>query len=84
MANIHDKRFPNESPEYRQERNALLQRELELRAEIEAVAEQRRQLLYTVFDKGDPRHVDMLWPLWNVLDLTPKGRGDFYPQLDYD
>lgn len=24
---------------------------------------------------GHPRHVDLLWPLWNVLDLTPKGRG---------
>jgi predicted dithiol-disulfide oxidoreductase (DUF899 family) len=28
------------------------------------------------------RHVDMLWPLWNVLDLTPEGRGaDWYPAL---
>ncbi len=25
----------------------------------------------------------MLWPLWNVLDLTPEGRGkDWYPKLD--
>jgi len=33
---------------------------------------------------GDSRHVDMLWPLWNVLDLTPDGRGaDFYPELRY-
>jgi hypothetical protein len=22
-----------------------------------------------------PRHVDLLWPLWGVLDLTPEGRG---------
>jgi predicted dithiol-disulfide oxidoreductase (DUF899 family) len=30
------------------------------------------------------RHVDMIWPLWNVLDLTPEGRGsDWYPQLSY-
>lgn len=29
---------------------------------------------------GD-RHVDLLWPLWNVLDLTPEGRGnDWYPE----
>jgi predicted dithiol-disulfide oxidoreductase (DUF899 family) len=28
---------------------------------------------------GD-RHVDLLWPLWNLLDLTPAGRGDdWYP-----
>lgn len=32
----------------------------------------------------DPRHVDMMWPLWNVLDLTPEGRGkDWYPALSY-
>lgn len=32
----------------------------------------------------DSRHVDMLWPLWNVLDLTPQGRGtDWYPKLSY-
>jgi predicted dithiol-disulfide oxidoreductase (DUF899 family) len=30
------------------------------------------------------RHVDLLWPLWNVLDLTPQGRGtDWYPKLQY-
>lgn len=25
---------------------------------------------------GDPRHVDMVWLYWNLLDLTPDGRGD--------
>jgi predicted dithiol-disulfide oxidoreductase (DUF899 family) len=30
-------------------------------------------------DWGD-RHVDLLWPLWNALDLTPEGRGqNWYP-----
>ena len=32
----------------------------------------------------DPRHIDMLWPLWNLLDLTPEGRGDWYPGLEYE
>ncbi len=33
---------------------------------------------------GQPRHVDMIWPLWNVLDMTPEGRGtDWYPALNY-
>jgi len=33
---------------------------------------------------GQPRHVDQLWPLWSVLDLTPDGRGtDWYPALSY-
>ena len=32
----------------------------------------------------DDRHVDLVWPLWNVLDLTPEGRGkSFYPKLSY-
>jgi len=36
-------------------------------------------------DKGqDPRHVDLIWPLWNVLDFTPGGRGKgWYPKLAY-
>ena len=34
--------------------------------------------------EGHPRHVDQLWPLWNVLDLTPQGRGEsWFPALSY-
>jgi len=30
------------------------------------------------------RHIDMIWPLWNVLDLVPAGRGsDWIPSLSY-
>ena len=41
-----------------------------------------------LFAKAEPgqnnRHVDMLWPLWNLLDVTPEGRGkDWYPKLQY-
>jgi predicted dithiol-disulfide oxidoreductase (DUF899 family) len=33
----------------------------------------------------DPRGAPDLMPLWNILDLTPEGRGtDWYPRLDYD
>ena len=31
--------------------------------------------------QSDPCHMDMMWPLWNVLDTTPEGRGDWYPPL---
>lgn len=32
----------------------------------------------------DPRGATDLSPLWNVLDMTPEGRGtDWYPKLDY-
>jgi predicted dithiol-disulfide oxidoreductase (DUF899 family) len=36
-------------------------------------------------DEGqNHRHIDMLWPIWNVLDLTPEGRGtDWFPSLSY-
>jgi predicted dithiol-disulfide oxidoreductase (DUF899 family) len=37
-------------------------------------------------DKGqDPRHVDSIWPLWNVFDFTPDGRGtNWHPRLNYE
>lgn len=43
------------------------------------------ELLHAKTEKGqDPRHVDSIWPLWNLLDFTPEGRGkDWYPKLDY-
>ena len=32
----------------------------------------------------NPRHCDLIWPLWNLLDLTPEGRGtDWYPNTSY-
>jgi predicted dithiol-disulfide oxidoreductase (DUF899 family) len=31
-----------------------------------------------------PRHVDYMWPIWKVLDLTPEGRGtDWHPRYGY-
>ncbi len=42
------------------------------------------ELMFHKFEGGDMRHVDPIWPLWNVLDLTPEGRGDsWYPALSY-
>ena len=33
---------------------------------------------------GHPRHMDQMWPLWNILDLTPEGRGESWgPKLAY-
>jgi len=29
------------------------------------------------------RGIDEMTPIWNVMDLTPKGRGKFYASLDY-
>jgi predicted dithiol-disulfide oxidoreductase (DUF899 family) len=44
------------------------------------------ELMFAPRDEGeDPRHVDSIWPIWSVLDVTPDGRGtqpDF-PKLDY-
>ncbi|AMO99379.1 hypothetical protein CAter10_1615 [Collimonas arenae] len=43
------------------------------------------ELLYTPRSPGEePRHVDLIWPLWNLFDLTPEGRGgDWHPALAY-
>lgn len=44
------------------------------------------ELLYVPPEKGqNPRHVDLIWPLWNLLDLTPEGRGtNWFPKFSYD
>ncbi|MDT0611052.1 DUF899 family protein [Streptomyces lancefieldiae] len=34
-------------------------------------------------DDIDQRGIDLLAPVWHLLDLTPQGRGDWYPSLDY-
>jgi len=43
------------------------------------------ELLFAPSDPSQhPRHVDLLWPLWNVFDLTPEGRGtEWFPKLSY-
>jgi predicted dithiol-disulfide oxidoreductase (DUF899 family) len=42
------------------------------------------ELLFAKSEPGqDPRHVDMIWPLWNLFDLTPEGRDDWQPKLSY-
>jgi predicted dithiol-disulfide oxidoreductase (DUF899 family) len=42
------------------------------------------ELLYVPAEPGQEyRHNDLLNPLWNMLDLTPEGRGDFDPKLRY-
>ena len=34
----------------------------------------------------EPRHVDLIWPIWSVLDMTPEGRGtdSDFPKLHYE
>ena len=29
------------------------------------------------------RGIDLMSPIWHVLDLTPQGRGDWYAKLEY-
>jgi predicted dithiol-disulfide oxidoreductase (DUF899 family) len=43
------------------------------------------ELLFAPTEAGqDPRHVDLFWPLWNLFDFTPEGRGEkWYPKLSY-
>jgi predicted dithiol-disulfide oxidoreductase (DUF899 family) len=41
------------------------------------------QLFASPDPNADSCHIDFIWPLWNLLDLTPGGRGELYPQLAY-
>ena len=44
------------------------------------------ELMYAPRDEGlEARHVDSIWPIWNVLDVTPDGRGNEsnFPALRY-
>jgi predicted dithiol-disulfide oxidoreductase (DUF899 family) len=44
------------------------------------------ELMFAPRDEGEePRHVDSIWPIWNLLDMTPGGRGDDpnFPGLRY-
>jgi predicted dithiol-disulfide oxidoreductase (DUF899 family) len=44
------------------------------------------ELMFAPRDEGEePRHVDSIWPIWNVLDMTPGARGteSDFPKLDY-
>ena len=45
------------------------------------------ELMYAPRDDGmEARHVDSIWPIWNVLDVTATGRGNpqNFPSLGYD
>jgi predicted dithiol-disulfide oxidoreductase (DUF899 family) len=44
------------------------------------------ELMYAPREEGlEARHVDLIWPIWNLLDLTPDGRGNEsnFPALAY-
>jgi predicted dithiol-disulfide oxidoreductase (DUF899 family) len=43
------------------------------------------ELWFTQADPNeDMRHVDLMWPMWHILDTTPKGRGKTWgAQLEY-
>ena len=33
---------------------------------------------------GNMRHLDQAWAMWNILDMTPGGRGEqYYPALSH-
>jgi predicted dithiol-disulfide oxidoreductase (DUF899 family) len=37
----------------------------------------------TMAEDIDQRGIDLLSPVWHVLDLTPQGRGDWFGALSY-
>jgi predicted dithiol-disulfide oxidoreductase (DUF899 family) len=45
------------------------------------------ELMFAPRDEGEePRHVDLIWPIWNLLDMTPRGRGSDpdFPAMQYE
>jgi predicted dithiol-disulfide oxidoreductase (DUF899 family) len=45
------------------------------------------ELMSAPRDEGEePRHLDSIWPIWNVLDMTPGGRGSDpdFPAMQYE
>lgn len=70
--------LPNESAEYLAKREDLRLAEIELMNQKERVSEMRRHL--PPMREGG---LDLLNPIWNFLDLTPKGREDFVAKLQY-
>jgi predicted dithiol-disulfide oxidoreductase (DUF899 family) len=44
------------------------------------------ELLFAAPEPGQhPRHLDLIFPLWNLFDLVPEGRGtDWVPRLAYE
>ena len=68
-----------ESENYRQLREQLRVAELELTDHVERVVSKGAQLA----DDRRERGIDLLSPVWHLLDLTPAGRDDWYPSLDY-
>ncbi|WP_406137344.1 DUF899 family protein [Streptomyces sp. NBC_01089] len=88
-----------ESAGYVGAREELRQAEIELMRHRERVAALRRALPPGpvvddyVFQEGpahprmaddiDQRGIDLLSPVWHLLDLTPRGRGDWFASLRY-
>ena len=60
------KPYPNDSSEYRKARTALLVEEIELRRQIERVAEQRRSPRSELLCAARPRRAPPAWPSRNV------------------
>ena len=43
------------------------------------------EMFFAPPDRGqDPRHVDLIWPIWQLVDLTPNGRAGLALKLSYD
>jgi predicted dithiol-disulfide oxidoreductase (DUF899 family) len=44
------------------------------------------ELMFAPREEGEePRHLDLIWPIWNVLDMTPGGCGSEpdFPAMHY-
>ncbi|CAN5205828.1 DUF899 domain-containing protein [soil metagenome] len=43
------------------------------------------ELCFAIPETGqDPRAMDSIWPLYNIFDLTPEGRENYYPDIPHN
>jgi predicted dithiol-disulfide oxidoreductase (DUF899 family) len=67
MTALHEMRYPGESDDYRQARDALLQAEVDLRRQVEAVAAKRREL-----PPGGEVPADYAFEQWDAAASRPR------------
>ena len=80
-SNSYNRDYQGESPEGQQRPslNVFVRRDGAIRHSYHS------ELMFAPAEAGqDARHVDLIWPLWNLFDYTPEGRGGkWYPKLAY-
>lgn len=88
MGEHHDKQFPAGGSAYRAQPDSDADNQMPMlhsfvKRDTGIQHYWSSELMFAAEPDSHPQHVDLLWPLWHYLDLSPEGRGDFLPKLEY-